>query len=448
MKIKLQSSILVKPAEPTPNQSLPLSELDMVSGNYFVPLIYIYKPSKDRSYTSIFDTFQMSLRKVLVPFYPLAGRLSFAGGGGNLQIDCNGKGVELTEAIADSAWDEVKETDYADLIPAVDAAADFPELPLLAVRITAFNGGGICLGVRMWHPAADGLSGSHFYAEWARIARGETLESHPFIDRKLYSAPAAAAPPPPPEFEKPPILIGDSGCEKEMKIPISKAFLRLSKPQIETLKKSANEKRGSCRGGFSRFESITAHIWRCTCKARGHKPHQKTRLTTSVDIRRRVDPPLPRTYFGNAVVDVAAVDCAGDLTSKPLSYAAGRIREAVSKVTPDYINTTVNFLKSVVGSSSAVDDSLVFTGNPNLTVTSWLSLELNGLDFGWGKEAYMAHVSENCDGDFVVMPDDEHNDDDDDEEKNRHRSVVVAVCLQEAHMEHFKKIFYQDIIQV
>ncbi|KAL0299199.1 UNVERIFIED_CONTAM: Spermidine hydroxycinnamoyl transferase [Sesamum radiatum] len=450
MKISLISSCLVKPAEPTWNGSLPLSELDQIGSLGYVSLIHLYRPPQDwlSPPEAISRTLKSSLSKVLVPFHPLAGRWNRIPRG-RLQIECSGIGVPLTEAESDATLDELKEFEHHLLVPFID----LEQLPLVAVQLTRFKCGGVCLGVAMSHAAVDGQSASHFYTGWARLARGEQLETQPFLDRKLLGdvgrKPHSAAPPPqpPPEFETPPFLIGESGCKSEREKTTIRASLRLTKFQIEMMRRKANENRGSAaaRSSFTCYEVITAHIWRCTCKARRHMREQRSRLSISVDIRRRMQPPLPKTYFGNAVLDVVALDCAGELIAKPLSYAASKIREAINKLTNEYVTSTIDFLRAVDDlssfqdcnsiSSDDNDDKGFFCGNPNLCVTSWTTLQFHGIDFGWGKEIYMGPVDYGNDGDCLIIPSGHDSD----------GSVVVIVCLQEAHMEAFKKFFYGDM---
>ncbi|KAK4431705.1 Spermidine hydroxycinnamoyl transferase [Sesamum alatum] len=442
MKINLNSSCLVKPAEPTWNGSLALSELDQIGSLAYVSLIHLYRPPQDWS-EAISRTLKSSFSKVLVPFHPLAGRWSRTSGG-RLQIECSGLGVPLTEAESEATLDELKEFEHHQLVPSVD----LEPLPLVAVQLTRFKCGGVCLGVAMSHAAVDGQSASHFYTEWARLARGEQLQIQPFLDRKLLGdlgrKPHYASPPPP-EFDAPPLLIGESSCKSEREKITIRASLRLTKFQIEMLRRKANENRGPASGSsFTSYETITGHIWRCSCKARRHMREQQTRLSISVDIRRRVQPPLPKTYLGNAVLDVMALDYAGDLVSKPLFYAASKVREAINKVTTEYVASTIDFLSGVDDLSSFQDWNSIsidddgkgfFFGNPNLCVTSWLTLKFHGLDFGWGKEIYMGPVDYGSDGDCLIVP--SGNDGD--------GSVIVIVCLQEAHMEALKKFFYEDM---
>ncbi|CAL5341194.1 unnamed protein product [Camellia sinensis] len=306
------------------------------------------------------------------------------------------------------------------------------------------------------HAVVDGQSALHFVSEWARLARGEPISASPFLDRKVLEDLRAVDPTPKSHFDhaqfnQPPLLIGKTSSEEEGKKKTTTAMLKLTKTQVEKIKDKANEGwNWTCSGttsticrAYTRYESITGHIWRCACKARGHKSEQLTSLVVTVDSRSRCKkPPLPQKYFGNATVDVVATAYSGELLSRPLGYASSRIRGAIEKVTDEYLNSAINFLKNQTDLSKfqylhAVDQESkpFFYGNPNLGVTSWMSLPMYGVDFGWGKEIYMGPGNHDLDGDTLLLP--SHNED---------GSLVVALCLQVDRMDAFKKFFYEDIV--
>uniref|UniRef100_A0A7N2MTN4 Uncharacterized protein n=1 Tax=Quercus lobata TaxID=97700 RepID=A0A7N2MTN4_QUELO len=259
---------------------------------------------------------------------------------------------------------------------------------------------------------ADGPSALHFFTEWARLARGEPLGTAPFHDRSVLRAggPPRASPCIDHEaFIQLPILLGKLGDLEERKEKTTVAMLKLTKNQVEKLKKMANDDQSS-----SDLE-------------RGYT-------------RRRMNTPLPIWYFGNATLDVFATSRAVDLMSKPLSYASSRVREAIKKVNDEFVNSGIDFLK-IQRDLTQFQDILSegstqgpFQGNPNFGVVSWLSLPMYGLDFGWGKEIYMGQGTHDIDGNSLVLP--SHDGD---------GSLTLALCLQVAHIDDFKKHFYELI---
>lgn len=436
MKINVKRSYVVKPSEPTWNGILSLSEFDQIGTMMHVETIYFYAPST--SSDAIINTLRQSLSKVLVHFYPLAGRLSWtAGGGSTLVLNCNANGVLLIEAESDAVLADLGDfsptPEFNHLVPSVDYGDPIEDIPLLVGQLTKLRCGGISLGFAISHVVADGQGLCNFLFEWARLACGKPLSSAPFHDRSVLR------PGEPPrggrvfEYSRhypPPLLVGQSSDESERTKETKVSTLRLSKRQIDALKAAAGKPRG-----YTRYEVITAHIWRCACKARKHKPEQATNLCFCVDIRRRMEQPLPTSYFGNAIIDVVICGVSEDIISRPLEDVACKIREAIHGVTSEYVNSALHFYKNE--GHLIKSQELPFTGNPNLCVISWVGLPIQGLDFGWGEEIHMSPGNHDCDGDVLILPDGIDGDTD--------GSLRVAACLQARHIQDFNKYFYQDI---
>ncbi|XP_016465713.1 spermidine hydroxycinnamoyl transferase-like [Nicotiana tabacum] len=446
MKVSLKHHWVVKPAEATWNGTVSLSECDQTFAVTHVPTIYYYRFCHDclPSTDNIIKTLRTSLSKALVHFYPLSGRLRWIAGS-RLELDCNASGIVLMEAETEAKLDDLGDfspsPDLNSLFPRVDYTIPIDELPLLFVQLTKFQCGGIALSFAISHAVVDGQSALYFLTEWASLARGEPLGNEPFHDRKFLRAgePPIAYPTfEHLQFNPPPLLLGQSSSEEEKKNETKGSMLKLTKHQVEMLRKKANQ--GNQGRSYTRYEVVTAHIWRCACKARGHKFEQPTNLCICVNIRNIMQPPLPKSYFGNAIVDVIANGVSGDITSRPLEYVARRVRAAIKMVTSDYANSTIDFLKNQEDLSKYQDIHAFrskegpFYGNPNLGVISWISLPLLGLDFGWGKEIHMSPGTHEYDGDCVILPG-----------KEGDGSLTVAIILQAVHVDAFKNFFYEEI---
>ncbi|KAI5659302.1 hypothetical protein M9H77_28095 [Catharanthus roseus] len=440
MKITLKSSSIVKPAKPTLEGSFPLSIWDQIGCIMHVPTIYFYKPEN-----SIIKSLETSLSQALVHFYPLAGRLRSIGGG-RLEVNCNSAGAELIEVESDANLADLGDFSpspkFRFLFPDIDYKnTPFEEHPLLYVQLTKFKCGGISLSLTISHAVVDGQSALHFTSEWARIARGESLQVVPFFDRKVFSAgPYSETGPFQHDQYCLPQLLNEESAKKKA---TSTAILKLTKEQVQTLKNKANADKTAGTGGipYTRYEVITAHAWRSVCKARKLIKEQKTSLGISVDLRERMQPKLPKGYFGNAIIDVIASSYSGELLSESLGYAARKIREAKGKVTNEYVHSAIDFLENKKDISEFQDlyalknDKGSFYGNPNLGVISWLRLPLYDLDFGWGKEVYMSPGTHESDGDCLIIPGHEGDG-----------SLALALCLQDSHIQDFNKFFYEDIL--
>ncbi|THG11714.1 hypothetical protein TEA_021699 [Camellia sinensis var. sinensis] len=304
-----------------------------------------------------------------------------------------------------------------------------------------------CLGLGISHILVDGECAAHFICKWARIAHGKKPENFPFLDRTILqledSLPKTSFDIS--DFNPPPLLIGHSNNTEERNKKTVVAMLKLNKEQINKSKNKANEYRNSdtsTNRAFTRYESVTAHMWRCACKARQHESKQLTNIRIPVNFRNRLQPPLPKWYFGCTVLPIVTTPTSGDIVSKPLSYTAKKLREVIEKVTDKYIRSCFVFLKNepdlskfryfhIVGSNQGP-----FYGNPNICITDWTRLPLYGVDFGWGKEIYMVPGAIGYDGKASILPG--HDED-------GSFLFLIPWRLQETHMDAFKKFFYNDI---
>ncbi|GER45801.1 HXXXD-type acyl-transferase family protein, partial [Striga asiatica] len=329
-------------------------------------------------------------------------------------------------------------------IPSLDYTTPIDEIPLVVAQLTRFRCGGAALGLGISHVMADGPSALHFVDEWAKISRAAAeAVAPPFLDRRVLES----AEPPSSAFDAtalrpPPTLLGEADPLAQKSKPIAASLLRLTRLQIESLRNqaSAAASGGDVGRGFSRFEAVAAHIWRCTSKARGHAADQPTSLHFVADFRSKMNPPLPKNYFGNALIRVEATDKSGSLLSGSLGAACRKIREAVGKVTDESVRSYLDFLKGLpdVGRFRTLDNNGRpkgdFYGNPNLAIISWTGLPLYGADFGWGKEIHMGPGPMGFDGKTFIIP-----------SRDGDGSFNIAIWLQEEYMAAFKKCFYDDI---
>ena len=126
----------------------------------------------------------------------------------------------------------------------------------------------------------------------------------PFLDRTLLRSGELHLPP---RFDHiayttgPPLLIGSTDAKEELKKETSVTLLKLTREQVEILKKRANQDAGLTIRPYSRYKATSGHMWRCACKVRAVDNCQPTRVLFIVDVRNRLNPSLPEAYIGNAV---------------------------------------------------------------------------------------------------------------------------------------------------
>ncbi|KAL0077587.1 transferase [Phycomyces blakesleeanus] len=193
-RVQVVKQHLITPSEPTPihQKRVKLSDWDVVMFKSYTPLLLFY-PNKDNT-PNFMDTptLKSALAKVLVSFYPLAGRLLDIGNGRDV-IECTDTGVLFEEAVYNDRLERFRakgylptQIDYHHMFPVHFYSS--PDDPLLAIRLIRFTDGGVALAIMMLHKIADTYSTSLFLDCWAKTARGVDY-TKPSFKRDLVKCP-------------------------------------------------------------------------------------------------------------------------------------------------------------------------------------------------------------------------------------------------------------------
>lgn len=129
--------IFITPISPTPNHSLYLSNLDDQKFLRFsIKYLYLFTKSIN------LDKLKSSLSRVLVDYYPLAGRVRKCPENDHkLQVYCNGEGAIFAEAFLDLTADELlvvsnkPDKSWRKLLYKVEATS-FLDIPPLVVQVS------------------------------------------------------------------------------------------------------------------------------------------------------------------------------------------------------------------------------------------------------------------------------------------------------------------------
>lgn len=459
MVVSIISQSIVIPSKPTPNPKL-FSLCEQIKLRTHAPLLYVYNPHNNIS--TFLETLRNSLSHVLVIYYPLAGRLSWIKDK-RWELNCNAKGAILLEAKCETnlkdLGDFVPTNLVSQLIPNINYDVPIEDVPLLVVQLTRFRCGGFTLGVALCRAATDGMATMRFMSAWAKLARGEYLDPNDFPchDRILLNSRKSTNSSilhRHPEFEAPPNWMShDSGDNKETSVTI----MKLKREQILKLKKNIDSHmsfQSTCKDvsktkPFTTFEVIAGHLWRCVTKSRYSRgsSDQPTRLSTLVNCRNRLKPPLPSSYIGNtAFPTVTPTRSFNDLICKPLGYAVEDVRNALERVTGEYVMSALNYIDSEKDMkllrynfhypAKSVCEEGEYKGSPNLFVVSWMNFSYKEADFGLGEPFYFGPGYMDSEGKAFVM------------NNNNGDGVVVAISLEASYMDIFKKFFYEDIDEV
>lgn len=432
MIINVKGSTVVCPAEDTPRCTLWNANVDLVVPSMHTPSVYFYRPTGSDDF---FDSrvLKEALSRALVLFYPMAGRLK-RDEDGRIEIDCNAEGVLFVEAETSSVIDDFGDfaptLELRKLIPAVDYSGGISSYPVLVLQVTYFKCGGVSLGVGMQHHVADGFSGLHFVNTWSDLARGLDVKLPPFIDRTLLRAHSPPRPQfPHIEYQSPPALRVSPETTNSAPYSTTVSIFKVTREQLDTLKTQAELENGNITS-YSSYEILAGHVWRCACRARGLSDDQDSKLYIATDGRMRLSPPLPRGYFGNVIFTATPIAVAGDLISKPVSYAAQKIRESLARMDDDYLRSALDYLELQPDLSALVRGAHTFRC-PNLGITSWVRLPIHDADFGWGRPIFMGPGGIAYEGLSFILP-----------SSTSDGSLSVAISLQTEHMKLFEKFLY------
>ncbi|KAG5537238.1 hypothetical protein RHGRI_024625 [Rhododendron griersonianum] len=356
LTVKQGVPTLVPPAEETKKGLYFLSNLDQNIA-VIVRTIYCFK-SEEKGNEKAVEVIKDALSKVLVHYYPLAGRLTISPEG-KLIVDCTAEGAVFVEAEANCTMEEIGDNTKPDPVT-------------LGKLVTKFKCGGFVLGLCMNHCMFDGLGAMEFVNSWGETARGLPLRVPPFQDRTILKA---RNPPkiefPHQEFAEIDDISNTSDLYKEEMLYRTFCF---DPDKLEQLKAKAM-KDGALTKCTS-FEALSGFVWRARSKALKMKPDQQTKLLFAVDGRARFDPPIPQGYFGNGIVLTNSVCAAGELVENPLSFAVKLVQEAVQLVTDGYMRSAIDYFEA-----TRTRPSLAAT----LLITTWSRLSFHTTDFGWGE---------------------------------------------------------------
>ncbi|KAI3911307.1 hypothetical protein MKW98_010194 [Papaver atlanticum] len=173
--VKIKGETMIPPAEETPKDLHFLSNLD--TRVHMIDTIYS-------------EVIKDGLAKVLVHYYPVAGRI-IKNEKGKFMVHCTGEGVLFVEAEANLMLDETGDftkpdpATYGKLVYGLLDPRNILQNPLLVAQVTKFKCGGFVLGLSMNHAMADGTSTVEFMRSWGEVTRGLPLTSPPFLDRTI-----------------------------------------------------------------------------------------------------------------------------------------------------------------------------------------------------------------------------------------------------------------------
>ncbi|PIN19368.1 benzyl alcohol O-benzoyltransferase [Handroanthus impetiginosus] len=389
--VKRNEPQLVVAEKPTPNEIKQLSDIDDQEGlRFLLPVIFIYPPIVGGKLDPV-KIIRDGLAKALVFYHPFAGRI-FEGPNRKLMVNCNNEGVMFVEADADvelkrlrdgilSIWPHVEE-----FMCKVEDCGGIIGCPLLFIQVTRFTCGGFILGIKLNHTMADIYGLMLFLNATSELLKSASTPSFPPVwQRELLSARSS------PritcthyEFDE---LVSDDQNPKDNFI---RASIFFGSKEIQALR---NQLPTNPILSYSRFDLITACLWKCRTIALEPNPRELSRVSIVVT---------------------------GVLCRSPLTYALDLVQQAKAQASQEYVKL--------------VADLLVIKGRPkyatrlNYLVSDITSFRFDKFDLGCGKPLYAGvPLATSTISSYSNSKNDKGED-----------GVFVPICLPSLAMEKFQ----------
>ncbi|KAI3707908.1 hypothetical protein L2E82_36836 [Cichorium intybus] len=298
MEVITYSSKLVKPSIPTPtiHRFRNISFTDELAPTINVPLILYYNPPAngvDDQLGNIADHLQVSLSKTLSEFYPLAGRfirkLSL--------IDCNDQGIHYVHGKANFKLSQILEPQKGfesnivnNFLPCEIGKADEVDDPILSIKVTTFECGGLAIGMCFAHRLSDMGTMCNFINNWAARSNGEyeSGKHSPIFDSALYF----------PQRGLPELDLRVPRSSVDVKNAVRR-FLFKGEAIRDMREKVGFDGNGSRRP--SKVQLVVALLWKAFVRMdeANNGQSKASFLIQPVGLRDKTVPQLPTNSFGN-----------------------------------------------------------------------------------------------------------------------------------------------------
>ncbi|KAI5068511.1 hypothetical protein GOP47_0016856 [Adiantum capillus-veneris] len=449
-QVSVRGRAIVVPATPTPphKRHLFLSCFDVIWAKHHYNQRLLFYEGNAFSSSTIADL-KSSLALCLVHYYPWCGRLVNGQKWPLVRpfIDCNDAGVEFVEASVDLPMSELSSCGFQmqpffeDLCQRVDPAEQ--DSPLLSIQATLFSDGGLSLGISQSHVVADGQALWNFMVSWSECARELPLSLPPLLDREIL-----ALPNPSPEKANwkfyatrreedmmEPQAVGTASIHMDQDLSPAGTASPLDEPPILVQSlfilpfSAINQLKLEDGGVHTSYEVICAHLWKHVSMARQRPSHEPTNFFVLANCRTRLKPPLPSTYFGNAIWFDICSSSIGKICSESLHATSSRIHDTVVAIMQDSLVGFRNWVE-IPGNDLL---EAIFPHIPKgtgINVASSPRFPVYDVDFGWGRPSAVRSAKVPGDGEVVLFSGNPKLD---------RRDVEFCVCLPKDALQSLLK---------
>jgi hypothetical protein len=401
----------------------------MLSTNYIQKGLLFKKPTSSLNQQhfieNLVNKLKHSLSLTLFHFYPLSGRLvtkktqdppSYT-----IFVDCkNSDGAKFIHSTLDITIKDILSP--VDVPPIVQSFFDHHRavnhdghtMSLLSVQVTELVDG-VFIGCSLNHSIGDGTAYWNFFNTFSEIFQnGANLLpiSHQPIHNKWF-----------PEGYGPiinlPFKHHDDFIFRYEAPILRERIFHFSAESIAKLKAKANKESNTNK--ISSFQSLSALVWRSITRARQLQHDQRTICKLAINNRTRMEPSLPKEYFGSLAYTVRTETTVRELLENDLGWAAWKIHLAIAKYDDKFVRQLVNeWLQSpiVPRMDMYFEDNIVFMGSSP-------RFNMYENEFGMGKAlAVRSGYANKSDGKITSYPGQEGGG-----------SIDLEVCLSPDEMK-------------
>ncbi|CAL5204686.1 unnamed protein product [Lathyrus oleraceus] len=411
------SECFIKPYPPIEdsNQICYLSPWDicMLSANYIQKGLLFKKPTSSLVnqpdfIDNLLIKLKHSLSLTLFHYYPLSGRLvtkktqdppSYT-----VFVDCkNSPGAKFIYATLDINIDNILSP--IEVPPIVQSFFDHDRavnhdghtMSLLSIQVTELLDG-VFIACSMNHSIGDGTAYWNFFNTFSEIFQNGTNTnplsiSHQPIHNKWF-----------PEGYGPIINLPFKHLHEfihRYEAPVLRErIFHFSAESIAKLKAKANKECKTTE--ISSFQSLSALVWRSITRARQLQHDQTTTCKLATNNRTRMEPPLPKEYFGNSIHAVSTeTTTVKDLLENDLGWAAWKVHLAVANHNDKVVR---GFVEKWLESPFVYRVDVLFDRN-TVMMGSSPRFNMYGNEFGMGKAlAVRSGYANKFDGKITSYP--------------------------------------------
>ncbi|KAK9146136.1 hypothetical protein Sjap_006039 [Stephania japonica] len=433
LKVTIHRHSTVFPSKKIERRTMFLSNTDQFL-NFYVETVHFFGANDEFPPEKVVEKLEKGLGEVLVAYDFLAGKLRCSDDSGRLELDCNSAGVGFAVASSELCLDEIGDLVFPNPCFAQLVIGDLEKLsiedrPLCVFQVTSFKCGGFAIGISCNHTTLDGKSFKAFTENLASLAAKKPMVSTPCNDRGLL---AARSPPQVtfPHLELVPFEAHPS-IFQEVQMNLDIKLFQLSSDDIFKLKSKAKHTSTTTTTTTNNIDSrkvtsfnvLTAHVWRCKALSGDTQDPEKTStLLYVVDIRSRLNPPLPPTYCGNAVISACVNATIGELREAPFSLLVDKVSEGATRITDEYARSVIDWGETHKGLPLG-----------DLLVSSWWKLGFADVDYAWGRPKYCCPLVAHRKDIVLFFPDIE----------GVGKGVNVLLALPSEEMVKFQNLFHK-----